>query len=448
MENLESPFKDFALQKRTKLFERITLFGAAMGLFHFFPDLINGTPEAPVIDLFISVVIFSGFWLHRKGFRTVARVVVLLFMNIIFAVYACLMPKEVGIYLFYFPLMGISMASFGSAERLWRIFFSLLSCVLLVSLFLSDFDLIGTYQIEAANENIFFLINLVSSATVLLVCINFIMNINEESERRLHILAKEINIKNKDLEKTNAELDRFFYSTSHDLRSPLLSIKGLVNIAKQEAGNSSVGHYLHLMEDRANRLDLFIKDIIDYSRNSRTEVCQEIINMHQLVQEIGQNYQFLEGASQIDFQNEITVIEVLTDRSRVSVILNNLISNAIKYHRLNQPHPWIRVTVNHADDNLNVVVSDNGQGIQTDRQDKIFDMFYRGTEGSQGSGLGLYIVKEMIDKMKGSIRVESREGEGTSFFITLPLAGIEIEETPAITKQSQSVSRQHLIAVA
>ncbi len=440
--------EDFTCQKRTKLFERITLFATFMGLVHFVVDMISGTLESSIIDLFIAIVIFSSFLLHRKGYVTSARIIVLSFMNLIFAVYSCLMPREVGIYLFYFPLMGISMASFGNSERPLRIFFALLSGVLVVSLFVSDFDLIGSYQIESNSEETFFLINLISSAFILLVCINFVMRINEESERRLHILAKEIHAKNKDLEKTNAELDRFLYSTSHDLRAPLLSIKGLVNIARNESTEAATRQYLGMMEERANRLDLFIKDIIDYSRNTRTEVSQEVVNTHQLINEIRENYQFLEGASRIDFQNEISVIEVLADRSRLSVILNNLISNAIKYHRAWQSHPWIKVCVDKRDDCLSITVADNGQGIPAERVDKIFDMFYRGTEGSQGSGLGLYIVKEMIEKMNGSIRVESTEGEGTSFLITVPLTSTDTATKPAPATQQQPVSKQHSSVVA
>ena len=417
-----------------------------MGMVHFFLDLINNTREAPIIDLSISAFVFACYWIHRKGFRTLARVMTLSFLNIAFAVYASVMPQEVGVYLFYFPLMGISLAIFGNAERVPRLLFGILSGVLLISLFLSDFNLIGPYQIESANENIYFLINLFFSAFILVVCMNFILIVNEESEKRLHILAEEVKIKNTDLEKTNAELDRFLYSTSHDLRAPLLSIKGLVNIARNESSEAHTKQYLGMMDERANRLDLFIRDIIDYSRNTRTEVNQEIINVHQLVHEIEQNYQFLEGASRIDFQNEISVIEVLTDRGRLSVILNNLVSNAIKYHRIQQLHPWIKVSVEKGEDCLKVTVADNGQGIQADRVDKIFDMFYRGTEGSQGSGLGLYIVKEMVEKMKGSIRVDSTEGEGTTFLVTLPLASAGTAEMPEPVKQQQMVSKHSLIA--
>lgn len=414
--------ENYTREKRQKLFERVTLFGGLMSLFHFTEDLIAGAKEAPFFDISITLVLFFCYWLHKRGHFNAARIVGLGFLNLFFAFYACLVPAEVGIYLFYFPLMAISMGVFGNAENVMRISFVVLSALLQVTLFLTDFDLIGPFEIEAPNVEMFFLINLASSAFILVVSINFILNVNEESERQLHILADEIKMKNSNLEKTNAELDRFFYSTSHDLRSPLLSIKGLVNIAKHDTTDPKMQQYLAMMTDRADKLDLFVKDIIDYSKNTRTEVAKEQVDVEQLVETVKESFQFLEGASKISFQKEVHVKEVVTDKSRVTVILNNLISNAIKYHDTFQDQPWINVNVSQSNNTLNIVVADNGPGISPEKHTKIFDMFYRGTEKSKGSGLGLYIVKETVEKMNGTISVKSSEGKGTSFTISLPVS--------------------------
>jgi signal transduction histidine kinase len=413
--------KAFAEQKRMKLFERFSFFGIIIGIVHFFPDLIMGSKEATIFDLIISAISFGCYIIHRKGYYVTARVLAIIFWNLVLTVYACVMAQEVGIYLFFLPLMVFSMAVFGSTQRILRLCFTILSGVLLVSLFLTDFNLIGTIQFESTNEEIFYLINLISCGFTLILCINFIVSVNEESEKRLRALAAEVRMKNTELEKTNAELDRFLYSTSHDLRSPLLSIKGLVNITRNESVDAAVGKYLGMIEDRADRLDLFIRDIIDYSRNSRTELSTDRVDIQQLVVEVQQNFQFLEGASMIDFQHEIMDGEVMVDRSRMTIILNNLISNAIKYHKPDRKNPWIKTCISKAEDILSISVSDNGQAIQADRKDRVFEMFYRGTERSQGSGLGLYIVKEAVNKMEGVIHVESIEGEGTSFFVTIPM---------------------------
>jgi signal transduction histidine kinase len=429
--------EDFALAKRKKLFERVSIFGIFMSLFHFADDLYQGAHVAPIVDILITIVLAFSFWLHRRGHENKARIIGLTFLNVCFAVYACIVPSEIGIYFYYFPLITISMAIFGKSERIMRAFFVLFSAGLLLSLFLSDFDLIGPFEIAAPNVEVFFLINLISSVFILIVSINFILTINEESEERLHILAEEVKSKNVDLQKTNAELDRFFYSTSHDLRSPLLSIKGLVNIAKNETADNRIKQYLTMMNDRTDKLDLFIKDIIDYSKNKRTEVRPEKLDVTKLVHEVQENFQFLEGAEKIQFLHEIQIQEAFTDKTRLTVILNNLISNAIKYHQLDQTEPWIKVKMHNGNQTLSIVVSDNGPGIDAERQSKIFDMFYRGTERSKGSGLGLYIVKETIAKMNGTIKVESVEGEGTSFIVKLPVSSNHNtkEISPAGTQQ-------------
>ena len=418
----EERLEDFARRKRNKLFENISLFATVMGIFHFVLDLFGGSREAPVIDMMITIVLFSCYCLHRKGHRNLSRILGLSFLNTSLAVYACVLPPDVGVYLFFFPLMAASMAIFEPKEKVLRISFVLLSGMFAILLFASDFNFIGSYEIVAPNAEKFFMINLLSSGVMLVMSVALTLRVNEESERRLQILAKEVEIKNTNLEKTNAELDRFFYSTSHDLRSPLLSIKGLVNITRNETVDTKVIRYLDMMTERADRLDLFIRDIIDYSKNTRTQLSREMVDVTRLVEEVRDNFQFLEGAANIRFLDNILVDKVITDRTRLAVILNNLISNAIKYHNRDNDNQWIKVNIYPSRKDLNIVVSDNGLGIGEEKQSKIFEMFYRGTETSKGSGLGLYIVKETIEKMNGSIRVESEEGVGTSFTVTIPVS--------------------------
>lgn len=417
--------EDFAREKRRKLFTWVSLFATVMGLFHFTQDLWAGAKEAPIFDLIIALIGFLSYQLHRIGYQTSARILLLVFINLCLMVFACLVPQEVGVYLFFFPLISISQGLFDNSEKWMRLFFVLLSAGLMVALFATDFDLIGPYSIEAPNVEMFFMINLLSSAFILIMSITFILRVNTESEKRLQMLAQEIRIKNKNLEKTNAELDRFLYSTSHDLRSPLLSIKGLVNIAQKEAKEPLLQQYLGMMTERADKLDYFIKEVIDYSKNKSTEVTNEKIDLLKLIDEVYENFIFMDGASHIQFRKDIDIAEVTTDRSRVIVILNNLISNAIKYHKTAAEDLWIKVSACKSNNQLSLIVADNGPGIGDEQQTKIFEMFYRGTEKSKGSGLGLYIVKETIEKMCGTVRVESTLGAGTSFFVMLPLSSAD-----------------------
>jgi signal transduction histidine kinase len=247
------------------------------------------------------------------------------------------------------------------------------------------------------------------------------VNINEQSELRLVELASEVQQRNNDLEKANRELDRFFYSTSHDLKVPLLDIKGAINSAVTEFDDEKVLAYFEVLKERADKLDLFLQDIIDYARNSQTGLKLEPVNITHVIESVVDNFTFVKGADKINFIKEIEVQhEIESDRIRLIIVLNNILSNSIKYHRTDNVSRWIKVKAQYLQDNLVVSVSDNGSGIEDDLQQKIFDMFFRGTNQSRGSGLGLYIVKEIVGRMNGSISVKSKVGVGSEFVMKIP----------------------------
>lgn len=228
-----------------------------------------------------------------------------------------------------------------------------------------------------------------------------------------------------ELKKVNFELDRFVYSVSHDLRAPLLSIKGLVNISESENPSSTLMKYLNMIRISVERLDKFIMDILDYSRNSRLEVEQNEIDFKVLTNEIINNMIHMEGYQHVLFNLDVKLKSVfISDKRRIEVILANLISNAIKYQDRNKSTQQIDITITEKKNKnlLSIMVEDNGVGIETSSQDKIFDMFYRASDRSKGAGLGLYIIKETVEKMNGSVELLSKEGEFTKFTINLPLS--------------------------
>jgi PAS domain S-box-containing protein len=224
-----------------------------------------------------------------------------------------------------------------------------------------------------------------------------------------------------ELQKTNEELDRFVYSASHDLRAPLTSIIGLINLMKRSTDDKDLIEYLTLMLQSITRLDRFIADIINYSRNSRLEVKKERISFMDMITEAIDTHKYIEGAGKIKITTDIDdKISYFSDSYRLRVIFNNLISNAIRYHNPDAETPFIHISIKVTESGCVIVVEDNGQGIEQEQIGKIFEMFYRASETSQGSGLGLYIVREKINKLKGSVEVESELGKGTKFTITLP----------------------------
>ena len=242
--------------------------------------------------------------------------------------------------------------------------------------------------------------------------------VTDITERKI---AKE-NLKqqNYELLKTNAELDRFVYSASHELRAPLMSILGLISIAKPEENDPAKMRILDMIQTSISRLDLFIKDIIIYSRNSRLKSENEKIEFNDLINESIENFYYMSESKKISIITEINgENNFYSDKKRIMVLLNNFISNAIKYHNLRQENPYIKIAVNMNDEAVNLEISDNGKGISELHIDKIFNMFYRATEEKSGSGLGLYIVKEILEKISGTVSVKSIEGSGTTFFISI-----------------------------
>lgn len=242
---------------------------------------------------------------------------------------------------------------------------------------------------------------------------------------RLRMNEENLIEKNRMLEKINSELDNFVYRVSHDIRAPLSSCFGILNlIEKENLINSNNQFYFNLLRDVLSKQELVIKSILEYSRNSRGELSNGEIKLKEMI---------LSTFSDIKFMNDSTgkvELEVhleegfsfSCDRHRIQFILNNLISNAIKYADLNKARPLISVFAEQDEKEVKITVRDNGIGMSAEVLPHIFEMFYRGNDNkSTGSGLGLYIVHETVEKLRGKIQVTSEFEKFTSFVVTLPL---------------------------
>jgi PAS domain S-box-containing protein len=233
---------------------------------------------------------------------------------------------------------------------------------------------------------------------------------------------EELALKNQQLQKTNEELDRFVYSASHDMRAPLSSMLGLIFITEHSTNPEETKEMLDKMKGRIKVMEGFIKEVTDYSRNARLEVAWQNLNVYNLVKEIMDSHSYSYRNQKINVSIDVpNHLEVMCDPHRLKVILNNLISNAIKYSDYSKPIQQISISARVEESKWSFTVADNGLGISNEHVSKIFDMFYRASEKSDGSGLGLYILKETLNKLGGSITVDSTLKVGTSFHITLPL---------------------------
>lgn len=236
-----------------------------------------------------------------------------------------------------------------------------------------------------------------------------------EKKQQEHRLEQNIEL----LEKTNKELDNFVYSVSHDLRAPITSALGLIEISRLTDDLPTIFNYLDLQEKSMLKLDRFIQDILDYSRNSRLETAVELIDFETIIQSVFDTVQF--STNKLD--REIAIdsdVPFYSDLNRLKVVFSNLVSNGMKYRNPYEQNSFISLTIQTSEENVLIEYRDNGIGISKEHVPHIFEMFYRATQESKGSGLGLYIVKEIISKLKGSIEVESDLGQGVKFRIVLP----------------------------
>lgn len=271
----------------------------------------------------------------------------------------------------------------------------------------------GTRKIKSLLiiTNIFFILIIVCS-----VCLYYSIMV-----KRLIFSKKEIEAKNENLLLVNHELDRFVYSASHDLRSPITSLKGLIEITQLEDNPNQIKKYLNLMHESLAKQDCFINDIIDYSKNKRYEIVMEPVSLLEIFDEAIAQLMHIENANRIKFTKELLIDKIQSDNLRLKIIISNLISNAIKYADNNKQEMYVSIKTYFIDGCHKIEVADNGIGINDEYKDNIFEMYF-GTNKNKGSGLGLYIVKEAVENIKGNISVSSQSNIGSKFIVTIPYA--------------------------
>jgi signal transduction histidine kinase len=190
---------------------------------------------------------------------------------------------------------------------------------------------------------------------------------------------------------------------------------------KLDPEKKNADQYLALIEKSVNKLDHFISDIIHYSRNARMDVMQKEIDFNELLQESIDTLKYMEGADKVQSIRNITVTAPFcSDYSRLLMVFNNIISNAVLYRDTRKEDSYLKIDIQVDAAKATLRFSDNGIGIPEEYVDKIFKMFFRANADSKGSGLGLYIVKGVLEKLEGTVSVQSKVGQGTTFVIEVP----------------------------
>jgi len=225
---------------------------------------------------------------------------------------------------------------------------------------------------------------------------------------------------NEELVQANTELDNFVYKASHNLRGPITSCMGLINLCELENENENIKMFLDLQRKSLNKLDNFIKDILEYSWNSRSDSTPEPIHFSSLIEDCVSNYELLDN-----FENINMIINIdheqpfYSDAQRLRIIFANILSNAIKFSR-SKIKSFVKVKLKTTAEKASIVIEDNGMGIDGSHLNKVFDMFYRASEEKAGAGIGLYIAKQAVDKLNGTIQISSNKKVGTKVVLEIP----------------------------
>ncbi len=232
---------------------------------------------------------------------------------------------------------------------------------------------------------------------------------------------KNLHDKNESLQKAYKELDKFVYSVSHDLRSPLMSILGIANLAEIDVQDAKALEYFKSVKGMVNKLDGYIHEIIDHYKGNHSNDFSDKIDFENLVNDIIESIKYHPNAQDVRFEVDVEQSgEFVSNNMNVKTILSNLISNAFKYQRENESDKFVKVVVRISNNQATVKVSDNGVGIKEEKINDVFNMFYRAKNDNSGSGLGLFIVKEAVEKIHGKIDLKSEFGKGTEVSLIIP----------------------------
>jgi signal transduction histidine kinase len=195
---------------------------------------------------------------------------------------------------------------------------------------------------------------------------------------------------------------------------------GLLRLAKEGDREGKLAGVHNMMGRSMLKLDETLKEILDYSRNARGELQFSTIDWQRILEETFNKLEYIDSAGTIRKDVQLHADEpFISDEGRVAVIINNLLSNAMLFRARNR-EPLVEISITTSPTEAVVIITDNGIGIREDVRHRIFDMFFRGTEESQGAGLGLYIVKETVSRLRGSIELTSINSQGTTIVLTLP----------------------------
>ena len=246
---------------------------------------------------------------------------------------------------------------------------------------------------------------------------------NNDLEEQVLKRTAELQRKNTQLERINADLDNFIYTASHDLKVPIVNLEGLLILLNKKLTDKlpeKDQNLLNMMQTSIERFKTTIQDLSDVTKMQKDldEEVKEIIQLPEIVEDVQKDIYQLIAENNATVHTFFEVKEVPFDRKNLRSIIYNLLTNAIKY-RADERDPVVTIQTKRVNRGIQLSVSDNGEGIPEHQYEKIFSLFKRLHKKVEGSGMGLYIVKRIIENNGGQIEVKSEVGKGTTFNIFL-----------------------------
>ena len=240
--------------------------------------------------------------------------------------------------------------------------------------------------------------------------------------RNLGNSKKKIVEQNERLQVINAGLDKFVFNLTHDLRSPLASIMGLINLMDDETDLVQIRAYILMMKESLERQDRFINEMLTFIKSKHTGVSKTECSLTTIVDDVIAQNNYHTGGKAVRFYKELELTRIQSDALKLQVILNNLVSNSIKYSDAKKPEQWVKVKSYRSNEEVVIEVEDNGLGIRQKDQERIFDKFYMSGDNKKSSGIGLYLVKDAVTQLNGKIEVRSEPGVCSKFRVIIPFS--------------------------
>lgn len=382
---------------------------------YIFLDLSFGRSESIPYYVGCALTCILAIFINRQGYFKWATTIFLSIIILLLYVFTDNDHDKLGTHMYLVVYGLIAITLYGYENVVWSICFLVVAVVCFcISYFVDLPSLIQAPPFTESLRQKYFIANFLIILSLSSLLVFFLIAINYKAN-------KAIWQKTQQLSKANNDLDRFVYSASHDLKAPLNSLRGLIELSKHTQDLAEKNDYLQMMSKSIANLENFIHEIIDFSRNAKTDIKLEKFNLFELAKDVVDALKYSFEYERVKIKYEIPEDLVITsDPSRLKIVLTNIIGNAMKYHDPHQSDQ--RVIIRSTTDSTTLVleVEDNGVGIDDQYKAKIFDMFFRANVTVKGSGLGLYIVKETLEKLGGRIDLTSQLGKGSVFRVELP----------------------------